>query len=320
MSPSEIRPFKETGEHSYHRRAFSHNYYAPFIYHIIIKKAKNCEIFGSVEGDARIAPGNPGSARIRESALGKVIAKTLLHIPYEYPILKLYQFCVMPDHIHLLIQVLYRSDKHLDFYVENLKIRIAAKYSEKRGEIITNEVIFEPGYCDKPLYDKRSLDDLFRYIRENPHRLAIRQQFPQFFKTVRNLRIGNKTYQAYGNLFLLRNPDKEAVKISRKFTPEEKMQKRAKWLSDVLKGTVLVSPFISREEKDIRAEAEALASKIILITHEIFGERYKPAKHDFNLCSEGRLLLISLGLSAKTPLTREVCLSMNELAQLISTL
>ncbi|MBD5355865.1 MAG: hypothetical protein HDR88_02525 [Bacteroides sp.] len=38
MSASEIKPFKETGEHSYHRRAFSHDYFAPFIYHLILKK------------------------------------------------------------------------------------------------------------------------------------------------------------------------------------------------------------------------------------------------------------------------------------------
>ncbi|MDE5876683.1 MAG: transposase [Muribaculaceae bacterium] len=320
MCASKIKPFKETGEHSYHRRAFSHDYFAPFIYHIIIKKAKKCESFGSVEGDARIAPGSPGCIRIVESVLGKIIAKSILHLSYEYPILKLYQFCVMPDHIHLLIQVLYRSDKHLDFYVESLKTRIAAKYSEKKGEVVNNEVVFEPGYCDKPLYDNRSLDGLFRYIRENPHRLGIRLQFPQFFRTVRNFKIGNNNYQAYGNLFLLRNPDKEAVRISRKFTPEEKLKKRGKWLSDVSKGTVLVSPFISREEKEIRTEADSLGGKIILIVPEAFGERYKPAKHDFDLCCEGRIVIISLGLPPKSDLTREVCLKMNELAQLISSL
>ncbi|MDE6668799.1 MAG: transposase [Muribaculaceae bacterium] len=320
MCASEIKPFKETGEHSYHRRAFSHDYFAPFIYHIIIKKAKKCESFGSVEGNARIAPGNPGCVRIVESSLGKIIVKSILHLPYEYPILKLYQFCVMPDHIHLLIKVLYRSDKHLDFYVESLKTRIAAKYSEKKGEIVNNESVFEPGYCDKPLYDKRSLDGLFRYIRENPHRLGIRLQFPQFFRTARNFKIDNNNYQAYGNLFLLRNPDKEAVRISRKFTPEEKLKKRGKWLSDVSKGTVLVSPFISREEKEIRTEAESLGGKIILIVPEAFGERYKPAKHDFDLCCEGRIVIISLGLPPKSDLTREVCLKMNELAQLISSL
>lgn len=96
-----------------------------------------CQIFGFVEGDAKIPPGNPGCAIIRESELGKIIAKSLLHLPFQYPILKLYQFCVMPDHAHLLLQILYKSDRHLDFYIDSLKKDIAAKYSRKMGRTVT---------------------------------------------------------------------------------------------------------------------------------------------------------------------------------------
>lgn len=314
MPSLEIRPYKETGEHSYHRRAYSHNYYAPFIYHIILKKTKQCEIFGSVEGDARVAPGKPGCAVIKESLLGKTIAKEFIHLPREHPIIKNLQFCVMPDHVHLLLQILFRSDKHLDFYIETLKERIAVKYSKNTGKAIDQAEIFELGYCDKPLYDKRSLDGLFRYIRENPHRLAIRKQFPLFFQRVRKLKVGEREYEAYGNLFLFRNPDKEAVKISRKFTAEEKQEKKSIWIEAASKGTVLVSPFISREEKEIRTGAEALGAKIILITHEAFPDRYKPTAHDFELCSSGALLIISLGLPRGTPLIRDICERMNALA------
>lgn len=318
MSSSKILPFKETGEHSYHRRSFSHNYFAPFIYHIILKKAHNCESYGSVEGNARTAPRNPGCARINESELGKIIAKSIIHLPYEFPILKLHQFCVMPDHIHLLIQVIHKSEKHLDYYIDSLKSLIAAKYSEKERRIIKNEELFEPGYCDKPLYDNRSLDGLFRYIRENPHRLAMRMQFPQFFRRIRKLKIGDRFYEAYGNLFLFRNPDKEAVRISRSFSDEEKEQRRARWLYAASRGSVLVSPFISPAEKAIRTEAETFGAKIILITHETFPERFKPAARDFELCTSGRLLIISLGLPAKTNLTRAHCLQMNSLAETIT--
>ena len=320
MSSTEIRPFAETGKHSYHRRAFSHDYHAPFIYHIIIKKAPHCKIFGKITGDARLAPGTPGCAKIQESDIGKIIAKAIIHLPYEYPILKPMQFCVMPDHIHLLIQVLFRSDKHLDFYIDSLKSKIASKHSQTEGRAFTQDDIFEPGYCDKPLYDGRSLNGLYTYIRENPHRLAMRIQHPQFFQRTRKLEIEGKEYEAYGNLFLFRNPDKEAVKISHKFTPEENEQKRELWLSAADKGSVLGSPFISPAEKAIRAEAEALSARLILVTHEAFTDRYKPAAHDFDLCTQGRLLIISLGLPGSTPLSRDLCQRMNGLAQAIARL
>lgn len=319
MSSSEIRPLKETGVHSYHRRAFNHDYFAPFIYHIILKKAFGCEIFGEVEGDARIAPRNPGAAKIRESALGSIIAKSLLHLPHEFPIIKLHQFCVMPDHIHVLLQVLYRSDKHLDFYIESLRNRISSKYSDALGRKILDDEIFEAGYCDKPLYDNRSLDGLYRYIRENPHRLAMRRQYPQFFSRSRKLLIGDKEYEAYGNLFLYRNPDKEAVKISRKSSKEEKDKRKAHWVSAAEKGTILVSPFIHNFEKTVREEAEAAGAKIILIVHESFPKLFKPPAHDFALCEQGRLLIISLGLPIGTELNREHCVCMNDLARAVAS-
>lgn len=313
-----IKSLKEGGGHSYHRRAINHDYFAPFIYHIILKKDEDCDSFGFVVGDARIEPGRPGCADINESPLGKIIAKEIIHFPYEYPIIRILQYKVMPDHVHILLQVLFRSDKHLDFYVEALRSRITAKYSRMLGRKIEDNDIFEIGYCDKPLYDDRSLDGLYTYIRQNPHRLAMRQQYPEFFKRVRNLRIGNQDYSAYGNLFLLRNPDKEAVKISRSFEREEILERKSSWLSSASKGAILVSPFISKAEKDVRTEAEALDAKIILIVHEEFPERFKPAAHDFSLCSEGRLLIISLGLPTGTDITYPICSDMNALAKAIA--
>lgn len=315
----------------FHKRAFAHNYRAPFIYHIIFKKSEGCELFGEVRGDARISPGEQGCAHIEESALGSIIAKEIIGLQRRFPVFQIYQFMVMPDHVHILLRVKDWLDNHLDYYMENFVDMIGKSYSRLKksesnsysgfeGSENSGEDIFQPGYCDKPLLVKRSLDGLFRYIRENPHRLAMRQQFPRFFQRSRKLRIGDKDYDAYGNLFLFRNPDKEAVKISRKFTPEEVAEKRFSWISAASKGTILVSPFISRAEKEIRVEAESIGGKIILITHEEFGERFKPAAHDFRLCSEGRLLIISLGLPAKTPLTREICNEMNALASAISSL
>lgn len=319
-STQEISPLRDSGEHSYHRRSFHHDYHNPFIYHIILKKIKDCESFGSVTGDARIAPGNPGCAAINETRLGKIIAKSLLRLPYDHPILKLYQFCVMPDHLHILLQLLFRSDNHLDFYIDNLKEKIATRYSNQTGRPITADEIFESGYCDKPLYDDRSLDSWYRYIRENPHRLAMRIQYPMFFQRVRNLRIGNHDCQAYGNLFLLRNPDKATVKVSRKYSEEEKQKRKAQWIESASRGTILVSPFISPTEKAIRTKAESLGAKIILVTHEAFPERFKPAAHDFQQCSEGRLLIISLGYPPGSGLTRRICLQMNNIAQTIASI
>lgn len=308
----------ETGCHSYHRRAFAHNYFAPFIYHIILKKQRHCEAFGTVAGDARIEYGKPGCAYIKESQLGMAVAKAIVHSGYEYPILKLHQYCVMPDHAHILLEVQEWSDQHLDFYIEKIKETAAKKYSLSGNRIYTKEEIFEAGYCDKPLLRDISLSGWYKYIRLNPHRLALRMQYPQFFQRVHKLKIDEKELEAYGNLSMLRNPDKMAVKISSKYTEEERVAKENQWLENAARGSVLISPFISTAEKQIREEAEKLGAPIILIKHEAFPERYRPSAHDFELCAQGKLLILSLGKEEKRNLTRGMCMEMNALAAKIA--
>lgn len=315
-----IRPLKETGEHSYHRRSFHHDYCAPFIYHIILKKQSGCVNFGRLVGDAKIDLGEPGCPMIKESPLGQIIAKALIHLPYLFPAIKLHQFCVMPDHVHIIFQVLFRTDRSLEDYMEELMNHVAKKYSKLHNRLIAPEEIFQTGFCDKPLYQARSLDRWYYYVSRNPYRLAVRKQNPEFFKHVKKLIIGHKEYEAYGNLFLLENPDKAVVKVSSKFSEKEKEMRRDIWLSQVAKGTVLVSPFVAPEESQIRAKAESLGGKMILITDRAFSERYQPPEHNFNLCKEGRLLIITLGEPPGTRFSRSLCLRMNALAEEIVTL
>lgn len=306
-------------KHSYTRRKWNHDYHAPCTYHIILKKLEGREPFSHIIGDAKIAPGQPGCADVKWSPLGRVIADAIHRFHTDFPIIAMYAYCVMPDHVHISLRVTERSKFHLGYYIARLKARIGKDYSQRIGRIVSSEEIFQENYTDKPLYSNRSLDELRTYIRLNPHRLAMRRQYPQFFQRVRKLKIGEREYEAYGNLFLFRNPDKEAVKISRRFSEREKQEKRANWLAEAEQGTILVSPFISKEEKAVRAEAEALGAGIILITHETFPERYKPSAHDFALCSSGRLLIISLGEAGGTALTRVICQRMNALAEALAT-
>ena len=124
--------------------------------------------------------------------------------------------------------------------------------------------------------------------------------------------LNDRYYQAYGNLQLHRNPFKEQVVVHRADTAEQDGRNPRRWLHTGANGGVLVSPFISTSEKAVRAETEAAGARFTLITAEPFGERYKPAAHDFDLCAAGRMLIISINQSGN--LSRATCLAMNELA------
>ena len=300
----------------YTRRKKGHDYHAPCIYHLILKKREDAQVFGHLTGSPYIQSGMEGCVKIEKTVIGTVISRFIYNLPKRYPILRLHQYMVMPDHVHILLQVLERSEKALGYYVAALKVEIIKELARRLG----NGDVFQKNYTDRIIHPRRSLDTVYKYIKDNPYRLAVRKACPGFFRKVRDFEIEGERYNAYGNLFHLRNPFKSAVIVHRKDTDEEFARKQEDWLGSVIEGGVLVSPFISKREKEIRCTAESLGGRIILVSSEPMGERFKPAEHDFNLCAEGRLLIIAPQKPLGEGLTRAICYRLNALAEAIAKL
>lgn len=312
--------YKEIFQHSFERRKHGHDYKSPCRYHIILKKNPDFQKFGDITGSFLIPYGEKGCADIALNLYGKIIQNSIEKFPSEFSFFQNYQYKVMPDHVHWFINVKEKLPKHLGKYISLLKGDIAKKISSALNRNLISDDIFLPNYTDKIIYPGMNFDIVFKYIRENPHRLAIRIQFPEFFQRVNEIHIGNKIYSAYGNQFLLTNPFKEAVIIHRRYSPHEIEELRHKWLRTVSAGGVLISPFISSLEKKIREEAEIYGSKFILIQDEPFNERFKPAKHNYELCSQGRLLIIAPQEPMKEESFRKKCIEMNNLAETLTRL
>lgn len=222
----------------------------------------------------------------------------------------------MPDHLHLLLFVSAPTDLHLGQYIGKFKIQIHKDYRELTG---FDSPIFDEDFYDCILHAGRSLDTLYRYIRENPRRLAVRRAFPEYFRRTNSLRIGKEVYQAYGNFQMLENPFREQVVVHRADSEETRRNNLEQWLYTASNGGVLVSPFISPAEKAVRDRADAIDGRFILIVPDRMDDRYKPVGHDFDLCESGRMLILSAGLNVEMgdSLTRRNCLAMNSLADAI---
>ena len=308
---------KDNFIHSYCRRKRSHDYRSACRYHIILKKQSEFGKFGVIIGDARIDPGQQGAAKMDLNIYGKAINNAIFNLTKQFPFFKIYQHCTMPDHVHIFLQVKEPTDKHLGYYIGLLKASIAEEISMKEKREIHGDDIFQPNYTDKIIYWGRDFNIIYQYIRENPYRLAMRIQFPDLFKRVDEIKIGDKIYSSYGNHFLLQNPFKSAVIVHRRNSIEENEHLEYEWLRTAEGGGVLVSPFISQAEKRIRDLAEKEGGKFILIQSEPFPEIFKPSKHNFELCSHGRLLIITPKMPSKESF-REKCMEMNKLAEVIA--
>lgn len=286
-------------------RAKWHDYSAKSIYHITLLKSPEMPAFGSLAGDWQIPAGAPGSPYIASSPLGKAVKETLRELPLIHPALKLYSYALMPDHLHLLIRVEANLDEILGRKIGRFKDRV----NKRVGAI----GVFAPGFNDQILTASRSLDLIFNYIRSNPYRLAVRKANPDFFRRINNLTLGNTPCQAYGNIHLLDNPFKDQVIVHRADSAESFANMKEHWLYTAANGGVLVSPFISPREKEVREEAERNNGRFILITNAPLAERQKPAGRNFDLCAQGRLLIIA-PMTAMA-LNRGCCLKMNSMAK-----
>lgn len=231
-------------------------------------------------------------------------------MPDIEPAVKVLQYSIMPDHVHILLFVL----QHMRDPLGN----VIARFKQAINQACDTVGIFNVGFNDQILKSGRSLDTLYRYIRENPRRLAARRQFPEYFRRVNDMVIAGHKCKLYGNMLLLRNPFKEQVVVHRADSQAVCAANHARWIYTAANGGVLVSPFISPAEKAVRTEADVAGGRFITITNRPMEERYKPAGRDFELCEAGRLLIVSPD-SLDIDLTRRTCMAMNSLAGAICT-
>ena len=181
-------------------------------------------------------------------------------------------------------------------------------------------LLFEKGYCDKILLRPGQLDNWKRYLDDNPRRLAIKRQHPDYFTIMHQISIGEWTCTVVGNRFLLNNPEKAAVIVHSAYNDAQFAEMKAKWLALAENGGVLISAAIATREKEVMREAMDCGYRLIYLRENGFPEFYKPAGESFTACSEGRLLQISpwdYHMQRKT-ISREQCLMLNRLAEEIA--
>lgn len=288
-------------------RAFNHDYRSKCIYHLTLTKTPGAPVFSSVVA-------TDSGATTELTPVGVALSRVLRVIPSLHPALRLLQYVIMPDHLHLLLQVTEPTPRVLGRYVGMLKVRITQRVT---SECALSGPVLAEGFHDRILRPFHSLQHIYDYIRDNPRRLLVRRLHPEYFRRVNMITLGNTQWMAYGNVALLDNPFKEAVAVHRADTTAVKQANRARWLHTAVNGGVLVSPFISPDECDLRREAEELGARLIVLGYTPFKERFKPAARDFGLCEAGRLLL--LAPFSPMPPTRSTFLWLNKWAADIAT-
>ena len=160
--------------------------------------------------------------------------------------------------------------------------------------------LFEGGYHDRIIKRPGMLENIKRYMADNPLRAMIRQQLPHLMERRLHLRIGTHDFAAFGALFLLKRAEKEQVFYHRRDKaiglPTERTesyrQSRDRQLNEAREGVVLVSPGISKGESLVIHTAIDEGLPVIQLQKEPIGQYWKPERHRFEACARGSLLVL----------------------------
>lgn len=224
-------------------------------------------------------------AKIELSPLGEAILEHWKRIGEFTPEIKPLYCRIMPDHLHAILRVTRPMKRPLGQAIAGFKTGCEKIYrrlvSAERNEALAERNgragsvssaraddfprLFAPGFQDTILFREGQLENMFRYLADNPRRLAIKKLSPELFKTVSSLRVAlpglSRTasgglgetgptasghFAALGNRFLLNRPLAQ-VQVSRRFFGYKRVPKSGGPSSQ---GFAAASGFkIARDEK-----------------------------------------------------------------------
>lgn len=197
------------------------------------------------------------------------------------------------------------KEKALAHHSEGSLIRILSKKQRQEYYALVGrqqQPLFDDNYDDTICLDSRHREAMIAYVNDNPRRAILRHTMPDFMRRCLHVRIGERSYGAFGNLFLLRWAQKLQVQCHRKHpvtrvpyeTTDDYAREREQWIAAILGGqTVIVTPGISKGELLMKNECLDRHYPLIHLQKESIGPYWKPERQRFEACANGSLLILA---------------------------
>ena len=312
-----------------HHRENGWDYRGRAIYHFTLPVEERYPLFGTLEGESAEA------AFVGLNAFGRRVYQMLDGLAQFYAgkefALKVLAQKVMPDHVHLVIQVLEPLPQSIGAVVRGFKSGCTKVYKEmygsgenaagvhgdcegsgaggradapvhfarifaRRGSIWEQNPAY---YHERILHAPGQLRRMIDYVKDNPRRLWIKSHNPELFRLHRRTEAAGLPFTSMGNHFLLDWPDKQAVEMSRSATNEEVQERLQSVLAAAQNGTVTYTAAISKGEQLIARTLRAQGYPLVVLLNDGFPKEgspheryYKPGGVYFEACSRGQLLLL----------------------------
>jgi len=284
-------PARAVGGRKHPKRAFFHDYCSPGFYLITATTLPGSPRLSEIP-DLAAREIRKGEMIIPDNTrLGEKIKEEIQAIPAHHPEMRILRFVIMPDHIHIVLQVTARLKRMLGSELAGF-FGACSKASSRLQGLTEVKTLFET-FHDRVILSYEQLGRAIKYVEDNPRRYIYRRRYPDLFRRYLHLEVAGHEYAAFGNIFLLKEMCLLPVRIHRRWSEQEFQTYSERCRAEIDRGAVPITPAIHPAEKAIVQYARDNGGRMIMLKDQGFEERFKPKGADFDLCCDGRLLLLA---------------------------
>ena len=310
-----------------HHRENGWDYRGRAVYHFTFPVEGRFPLFGTLEGE------NAERAFIKLNPFGYRVYQILCGLPQFYAAkgfaLKVLAQKVMPDHIHLVIQVLEPLSQSIGAVVRGFKSACTMVYKQEflscgenaaevhgrasqqgntaalmhfarifanRNSIWQQDATY---YHERILHAPGQLNRMINYVKDNPRRLWLKKNNPDLFRLHRHTEMCGLSFTSLGNHFLLDWHDNQTVEMPRNATVEQVQKRLQLAMAAAQNGAVTYTAAISKGEQLIARTLRKQGYPLVVLLSDGFPKEgspherfYKPGGIYFEACSKGQLLLL----------------------------
>ena len=262
----------------------------------------------------------PGAPHIELSPLGIKVKESLERMPQVEPKIELVCYSIMPNHIHFIIAVRGELNRPIGTIIRSFmgatsrslhmlkaegKIQWnSAAASIARKASTEKPSLWQPGYCIGICHTEQKIHTRIGYVIENPFFGILENERHDFMKRTMMLTIKGRRYSGYGNMLLLKEPDRLQVFCHRNHPvthepyhlTQDFWEEKQAILNAAADGVVIVTPGISPGEADIMWSVLQNGGNVINIQQEEIpiSDKWHPEKERRIYCSQGQMLVLSV--------------------------
>ena len=122
---------------------------------------------------------NVGAATCRPnlSKIGSVVENAILQIPEHYSAISVDKYCIMPDHIHMILSI--NTDTN-GWQIAVPTISTVVGHMKRWVSMEIGQSIWQKSFVDRVIRNEKGYQAVWEYIENNPNKLDTAYDMPDF--------------------------------------------------------------------------------------------------------------------------------------------